>query len=201
MVVDTIELIYPEIMRKQVQKLSTPDKLELIKQVFQKEMPEHEHAIAEYISEVNAARVERNDIIHRLWMPTDSPEAKNLISPRHPANKTPRRVTTKSINALVLRIIDLIFELSDWHRLSNDVRRRQWLALHGKLQPPTAPPNAPRISAKDQRKRPQPEPPLLAHSDADFNFIFWCRPVAAITTHSGDLWQVYNRPSSKKNIS
>jgi hypothetical protein len=157
--VDAIELAYPEIVRREVKALSTPDKLKLIKQVLQSEMPGHENGIGEFVSEVNGARDERNAIIHRLWSNiAGSPEEKALVDPRRLTTAAPRKVTAKSMRNLATRMIDLTFELSDWKMLNNDIRRRQWLASHGKPPLPVPPPIPPRTSPKDQPKGPPPKP-------------------------------------------
>src|SRR5271155_3873784 len=65
---------YPGTVRKHLDELSTPARLELIKEDLIRSIPELKNSVSEFTSEVSSARYERNDIIHGLWRSTDVPE-------------------------------------------------------------------------------------------------------------------------------
>jgi hypothetical protein len=65
---------YPKTLKDESPGWPTPKKIKLIKDALTKDMPENEHAISEFTSEVAAARYERNDIMHRIWRTTEAAE-------------------------------------------------------------------------------------------------------------------------------
>jgi hypothetical protein len=156
--VESISKPYPEIARKGMLELSTPKKIDLTKQALTKDLPKSEYAIAEFISEVHAARVERDAIIHRIWEKTDTAEEKKLIDPRHWIKRAPKRTTDKTMMALATRMIDLTFELGDWKMLSNQARMRQQAASRGMPTLLGPLPNPPRVSQKDEQVRMKRQP-------------------------------------------
>jgi hypothetical protein len=142
---------YPPILRKEAERFSIPKKIELIRDSFSADMKEHKNAIAEFISEVFAAREERNDIIHRIWRVTDSAETLDLVEVRHEQpERTVRRVNAKGMLALADQMVDLAYELADWKMFCNahlDYRlRRAAKRLSHKVQPPIPP----RTSSRDK---------------------------------------------------
>ena len=116
-------------------------------------MPESEHAISEFISEIETARYERNDIIHRVWRATEAPEIKELVQLRlGQSERTIRRVSPTSMMAVATRMIDLTFELADWKTRSTRVRQRRFATSVGIRPQLPALGNPPRTSTKDVEK-------------------------------------------------
>ena len=156
MTAEQIIFQYPKTLREEALRFSTNKKLQLTRDDLIKDMPDSEHAIAEFISEVASARSERNDIIHRIWRSTEAVDTKELVELRRgEPEKTIRRVSTKSMMALANRIIDLTFELADWKVRSTVVRQRRFGASIGIRPPNIAPPKPPRTSPRDLEKRTQ----------------------------------------------
>jgi hypothetical protein len=144
---------YPKTLKVEALGFSTPKKLKLIKDALTKDMSESEHAISEFISEISAARYERNDIMHRIWRTTEADEVKELVDLQLGEPEKPiRRVTAKSMRDLATKMIDLTFELADWKMRSNRIRQRRFASSHGIRPPPPALPSPPRTSAKDVTK-------------------------------------------------
>ena len=144
---------YPKTLKNEALAFSTPKKLKLIKDALIKEIPENEYAISEFISEVEACRYERNDIMHKIWRTTEAAEVKELVDLQlGEPEKSIRRVTAKSMMDLATKMIDLTFELADWKMRSNLVRQRRFASSLGIRPPPPALPSPPRISAKDVKK-------------------------------------------------
>jgi len=116
-------------------------------------MPESEHAISEFVSEVDAARYERNDIMHRIWRATDAPEIKELVEIRlGEPEKTVRKVSAPSMMALATKMIDLTFEMADWKMRSNQSRNRRFASSFGIRPQLPELPRPPRTSPKDAQK-------------------------------------------------
>lgn len=144
---------YPKTIKNEALMFSTPKKLKLIKDALIKDMPESEHAISEFISEVEACRYERNDIMHKIWRTTEAAEVRELVDLQlGEPEKSIRRVTAKGMMDLATKMIDLTFELADWKMRSNQTRQRRFAASRGIRPPPPALPTPPRTSAKDATK-------------------------------------------------
>jgi hypothetical protein len=141
---------FPEFRAGRTANLSTPQKLDIIKKALTKQLPQHKHAIAECIRDVNRARDERAEIIHRVWERTDSEEVKVLIDPRHWMKRKPlRRVTSESMMTLATSMIDLAFELSDWKMISSQILMGQPALVRGERQQRRPIPSPPRTSKMD----------------------------------------------------
>jgi hypothetical protein len=153
--VEAISKSYPKVMRDESLRFSVQKKLSLITQELVKLIPHHESAITEFISEVHAARKERNDMIHRMWGTTETDYKKILIDMRHwIKQRPPRRVTADKMMALATKMIDLVWELVDWKVLSDHLRLRQFGPMRGIKNPPLGPlPDPPRTSSKDAERR------------------------------------------------
>lgn len=144
---------YPKTVMQQIGKLSTPQKINFIKECLERELPEHRQALSEFISEIHATRSERDDVIHRIWMPGETDDEKILMDTRSGRQNTrPRRATAAWLRKLENRLVALFWELQDWSNMSNQVRSRRYVASLGKRQPPGGPPIPPRKSAKDQQR-------------------------------------------------
>jgi hypothetical protein len=141
-------------LKSKIRNLPTREKLEFIKETFAAAIPTSKHAIAEFTSDVHAALNERNDIIHRIWEGSDDPNVKILAEIRDwMPSKAPKRVTDKTLMALAMRMIDLVWELQDWRDLVSQIRMRQPYASHGTLPPLPPLPSPPRSSHKDATDR------------------------------------------------
>ena len=140
----------PPVIRKELSKLSTVRKIELIKEALTLDMPECSHAIAEFFSEIGTARSERNEIVHRTWRTTDTDEVKALVRVKHnEPEELVRRVTAESMIALVNRLLDLAIELGDWKMTANNanLRRSAKAPMHADaVWPLTRRANQPRTS-------------------------------------------------------
>lgn len=148
--VETLSKSYPSTLRKKALELSIPQKLELFKEALIKDLPRHENAISEFISEVHSVRELRHKIIHGIWRRTESSEAKELLDVRHwKPEKPAHRVTAKSMLALANQMIDLSFEMGDWKILTTHAHWHRSIASHGIPSPLGALPNPPRRSSKD----------------------------------------------------
>jgi len=140
------------IIRKELSKFTTAKKIDMIKEALTQDMPESRHAIAEFFSELYSARSERNEIVHRTWRTTDTPEVKALVKVKHnEPEEHVRSVTAKGMIALADRLLDLAIELGDWKMTSNNAQLRQSASSPGMRQPVWSL-NAPRTSAKDHTK-------------------------------------------------
>jgi hypothetical protein len=140
------------IKRKELGKFTRPRKLDLIKEALTQEMPESSNAIAEFFDEIHSARSESNEIVHRSWRATDTPEVKALVKVKH---KEPeehvRSVTAKGMVALAEKLLDLAIELGDWKMASNNAQLRR--SASAPLSATSVwPLKAPRTSAKDRTK-------------------------------------------------
>lgn len=147
-----------DLVRKIVEELALPKKLDFLKEALQRSLPNHKHAIAEFISECHSARTERDDITHRLWASTESPAVKVLIDETFRGKRKERRVTAASMMALATRLIDLGWELADWSALAFQPQYLQLIqraASLGMPTPPDLPTTPPRVSAKDARENKQ----------------------------------------------
>lgn len=141
---------YPATVRKHLEELTTPKRLDLIKEDLTATMPQFKNAIAEFVSEVHSARYERNDIIHGLWRPTDTPDTKAIVEIRHDApEKEKRRVTDKTMLALANQMLDLAIEMADWKMCFNQALLQRSATSPGMPPPPIWLPNPPRRSGKD----------------------------------------------------
>jgi hypothetical protein len=67
-----IKELYPPLVQEALDEFSTPKNLKFVKEALTLNMPRYRYAIAEFVSEVDSARYERNDIIHGIWRPTMS---------------------------------------------------------------------------------------------------------------------------------
>lgn len=106
----------PALLVEQTNKFSTPKKLDLIEQYLSAELPAKTKEIREFISSVHNARAERDDVIHRFWIETESPETKELWAlDKWPKFKQRRTVNTKWVRALADRLAAYVWTLSDWH--------------------------------------------------------------------------------------
>jgi hypothetical protein len=140
---------YPEIVRGELEKLPSPKRINVIKEALIQEMPNDAAAISSYISEVFSARDERNDILHRMWRSTDTPEVKALVEISHDAPEfEKRRVTAQSMRATANRLLDLAIELCDWKMRSNSVQLNRSASSPGMPRQPSWEPPAPRPSGK-----------------------------------------------------
>ena len=70
---------YPPLVRSALEEFTTPQNLKLIKENLTQGIPTSKNAIAEFISAIELARYERNDIIHATWRPTETPETLAII--------------------------------------------------------------------------------------------------------------------------
>jgi hypothetical protein len=139
------------IIRKELSKFTTVKKIDLIKEALTQEMPECSNAIAEFFVELNSARSERNEIVHRTWRATDTPEVKALVKVKHKGpEEHVRSVTAKGMIVLADRLLDLAIELGDWKMACNNAQLRR-SASAPMLATPVWPLNAPRKSVKDRR--------------------------------------------------
>jgi hypothetical protein len=144
---------YPKTLREEADLFSTPKKLRLIKDALIEDMPESKHAISEFISDIEAVRYERNDIMHRIWRATEAPEIKELVQLQlGEPEKSIRRVSSTGMMSLANKMVDLTFELADWKTRSTQIRQRRFAASAGIRPPLPALPNAPRVSVKDIEK-------------------------------------------------
>jgi hypothetical protein len=141
---------YPPIIRGALEEFTVPQNLKLIKEDLAERMPEYRHAIAEFISAVDSARYERNDIIHGIWRPTDTPDTHAIVEILDGAEKEKRRVTAQSMMGLATRLLDLTLELADWKMCFNAMVHRLAASLPGIPSRPIQPPNPPRRSLKDR---------------------------------------------------
>lgn len=140
------------IIRKELSKFTTAKKIDLIKEALTQDMPESSNAIAEFFGELYSARSERNEIVHRTWRTTDTPEVKALVKVKHnEPEEHVRSVTAKGMIALADRLLDLAIELGDWKMASNNAQLRRSASTPGMRQPVWQL-NAPRTSAKDRKK-------------------------------------------------
>ena len=147
---------YPKTLREEAEQFSTPKKIKLIKDALIEDIPESEHAILEFITEVESARYERNDIIHRIWRATEAPEIKELVRLQlGQPERSIRRVSTRGMMALATKMIDLTFELADWKTRSTQIRQRRFAARVGIRPQLPALPSPPRTSPKDIEKLPE----------------------------------------------
>jgi hypothetical protein len=159
MTAEQVFLQYPKTIRKEGLRFSTPKKLQVVQDALVQELAESEHAISEFIQEVDAARSERNDIIHKIWRGTEAVDTKELVEMRRgEPEKSIRRVTAKSMMALATKMIDLTFEMADWKMRSNQVRQRRFASSRGIRPPLPALPTPPRTSSLDLEKRRRPGP-------------------------------------------
>ncbi len=140
------------IIRKELSKFTTAKKIDLIKEALTQDMPESSNAIAEFFGELYSARSERNEIVHRTWRATDTPEVKALVKVKHnEPEEHVRSVTPKGMIALADRLLNLAIELGDWKMASNNAQLRR-SASAPMSATPVWPLNAPRTSAKDRTK-------------------------------------------------
>jgi hypothetical protein len=96
------------IIRKELSKFTKAKKIDLIKEALTQDIPESSNAIAEFFGELYSARSERNEIVHRTWQATDTPEVKALVKVKHnEPEEHVRSVTTKGVIALAHRLLDL----------------------------------------------------------------------------------------------
>jgi hypothetical protein len=136
-------------VRKELGKFTTAKKIDLIKEALTQDMPESSNAIAEFFGELYSTRSERNEIVHRTWRATDTPEVKALVKVKHnEPEEHVRSVTAKGMSALADRLLDLAIELGDWKMAANNAQLQRSASSPGRL----APLNTPRTSAKDRAK-------------------------------------------------
>lgn len=146
--------VYPKTLSKRALKFSTPDKIDIIKDYLIKDLPNSKWAITEFISELNAARNERHDIVHKAWRSTGSDEEKLLFDVREwVEKKVPRRVTYGTLMTLATNTVDLIWELNDWKMCVNAVHRVQFGAWSDRRTPLGQLPTPPRVSQKDEDEK------------------------------------------------
>jgi hypothetical protein len=106
---------HPHTIKKELKKFSVPKQIDTIKESLIQNLPTDAKGINNFISEIYSARDERNDIMHRTWRSTDSPEIKALVKITNDAPELEkRRVTAKGMIATADRLLDLALELSDW---------------------------------------------------------------------------------------
>jgi len=142
---------YPDTVRAELDRLSTPKRIKAIEDDLTTVMPANKHAIHEFVSEIFSARNERNDILHRMWRSTDTPEVKVLVEVSHDAPELEkRRVTAQSMRATADRLLDLAIELGDWKMTYNNALIRRSVRAPGIPAPPVFQENAPRLSPKDR---------------------------------------------------
>ena len=77
--VETLSKSYRSTLRKKALELSIPQKLELFKEALIKDLPRHENAISEFISEVHSVRELRHKIIHGIWRRTEVKRSKRAV--------------------------------------------------------------------------------------------------------------------------
>ncbi len=141
---------YPKTLQKASEDFTTPQKINLIKDAFTEDLPEHKAAISEFISELNAARYERNDIVHGIWRPTEAIDSLDLVRLAHgKPEKIVRRVTESGMLRLEKQLIEMVWELADWKMFINRVLQSRLASLQGKQPPLGFPPNPPRTSDRD----------------------------------------------------
>lgn len=152
MTADQVIRRFPAVVQRHLGELTTPQRLELIKENLIKAMPEYKNAILEFTGAVASARQERNDVIHGLWRSTDDPTIKSIVEITHDApERVKRRVTEKWLMALANRLLDLAIELGDWKMCVNQAGLARSAAAPGMMPPHILRPNPPRVSPKDQR--------------------------------------------------
>ena len=140
------------IIRKELSKFTTAKKIDLIKEALTQDIPESSNAIAEFFGELYSTRAERNEIAHRTWRATDTPEVKALVKVKHnEPEEHVRSVTAKGMIALADRLLDLAIELGDWKMASNNAQLRR-SASAPLSATPVWPPTVPRTSVKDRAK-------------------------------------------------
>jgi hypothetical protein len=128
---------YPETLRNELDRLSSPKRIKVIQDDLTKVMPGNKHAIHDFINEIFSVRDERNDILHRMWRSTESPEVKILVEVSHDAPELEkRRVTAQSMRATADRLLDLAIELGDWKMAFNAALLRRSVAAPGTPAPP-----------------------------------------------------------------
>lgn len=142
---------YQPTLKAEAEKMPSPKRIRIIQDDLTRAMPESKHALADFFSEIFSARDERNDILHRMWRSTESPDVKALVEISHDAAELEkRRVTSQSMRGTANRLLDLAIELGDWKMRFNDARLRQSAASPGIPTLPAWQRPAPRTSPKDQ---------------------------------------------------
>jgi hypothetical protein len=143
------ELYLPQV-RESLNDFSTPKNLKLVKEALTLNMPQYRNALAEFVSEVDSARYERNDIIHAIWRPTDTPETHVIVELLEDGTeKVKRTVTAQRMMHLSNQLLDLMLELADWKMCSNAVLAQKPAELQDKPQQQYGPPTPPRTSRRD----------------------------------------------------
>jgi hypothetical protein len=136
----------------ELKKLPSPKRITAIKEALIKELPEYSQGISDFISEIFSAREERNDILHRMWRSTDTPEIKALVERYHDKPELEkRRVSPSSMIDTATRLLDLAMELGDWQMQVYVSLTNQERASHDKPHPPIYRPPAPRPSNADRK--------------------------------------------------
>jgi len=102
-------------IRKRINGLSVPQKIDLIGEWLEKDIPSKATEIKEFTSKLHAARAERDDVVHRSWERTDNDDLKKLVD-RRPLEtpKVKRQVTAQYLLDLGERILQLGMDLPDW---------------------------------------------------------------------------------------
>jgi hypothetical protein len=141
---------YSELVRKEVEKFSQAQNIYLIKEALLADLPQFQHAISEFVSEIFAARTERNDVMHRIWRQSENPETMVLVEMSHRGpEREVRRVSAKGMRLLADRILDLAIELGDWKMCASNAQVNRSAASPGMPTPMIAPLLPPRSSPKD----------------------------------------------------
>ena len=141
---------YSETVSSELAKWPSSKKVALIKEALIADMPAYKNAISEFFSEVWSSRTERNEVLHRTWRTTETPEVKALVEVVHGGpEKFVRRVTAKSMMDLANRTLDLALELGDWKMCANNAQLVRSVASPGRPAPPIVPRPPPRRSPKD----------------------------------------------------
>jgi hypothetical protein len=143
---------HPKTIKTELEKSTSPKRINIIKDDLIGNMPENANAIADFISEIFSAREERNDILHRMWRQTETPDVKALVEVTRDAPELlKRKVTAKSMRDTADHLLDLAIELGDWKLRANDALLRRSAASPGISHLPAWHHSAPRTSPKDQR--------------------------------------------------